>query len=245
MDWGNADLFWLPTLAAIGIWWLGLLAVITQPARPAKRYWTAILLIAGFAAIGISAWEQAARRDAASRLDQVWTRFGEVKGLPPLPAGTSPDQTVDAVAGALNALNDRIRELEGQLAELRNKAQARTISAENAAGMVDLLKAAGKHRVVVSCIPDDVEAFAYANQIASVLRQAGWDALGPETTTIFGDGAGMNVALYARSGTAPPDTAKLLVDAFTRFNVPFRSGVMPSDAIPDDATVELFVGHKP
>ena len=99
--------------------------------------------------------------------------------------------------------------------------------------------------MVVSCVPDDVEAYTYANQIANVLRASGWEALGPETTTIFGEAAAMGVALYVRGGGAPPEAARLVLDAFTRFNIPYRSGITPSDAIPDPATVELFVGHKP
>jgi len=48
-----------------------------------------------------------------------------------------------------------------------------------------------------------------------------------------------------RSNVAAPDTARLLLDAFTRFNLPYQSGIASNDAIPDPATVELFVGHKP
>jgi hypothetical protein len=53
----------------------------------------------------------------------------------------------------------------------------------------------------------------------------------------------MGITLYVRAG-ATPDAAKLLIDAFARFNIPYKSGVSPSDAIPDPATVELFVGPK-
>jgi hypothetical protein len=93
-------------------------------------------------------------------------------------------------------------------------------------------------------VPDDVEAFTYANQIANVLRAAGWDAHGPETTAIFGDAPAMGIRLYVRSGVAP-ETAKILLDAFTRFDVPFKSGTTSNDMIPDNTTVELFVSHKP
>ena len=84
----------------------------------------------------------------------------------------------------------------------------------------------------------------YANQIANVLRSAGWDAHGPETTAIFGDAPAMGIRLYVRSGVAP-DTAKILLDAFTRFDIPFKSGTTSNDMIPDNTTVELFVSHKP
>jgi hypothetical protein len=36
-----------------------------------------------------------------------------------------------------------------------------------------------------------------------------------------------------------------LADAFTKFNVPYQSGITPGDSIPDLETVELFVGPKP
>ena len=47
------------------------------------------------------------------------------------------------------------------------------------------------------------------------------------------------------SGGVAPDTAKILLDAFSRFDIPYRSGVTSNDMIPDNTTVELFVSHKP
>jgi hypothetical protein len=141
------------------------------------------------------------------------------------------------------SLNARIDELQHQIEVLREKSRGRAIDSDTAAKMADYLRPLGSYRVVVSCVPDDVEAFTYANQLANVLRTAGWDALGPETTTIFGTAPAMGITLYVRAG-ATPDAAKLLIDAFARFNIPYKSGVSPSDAIPDPATVELFVGPK-
>jgi hypothetical protein len=238
-------LLWLPTAALVAIWLLGLIALTAQLSHRHKRTWIIGFAVCGLAAALASGFEQAARLETATRLSRVWERVGKIKELPPLPPGTSPDQTVDAVATALGKLNDRVKELEHQLAALKVKSRTRTIPEENGGGLVEFLRKAGSHRVVVSCVPDDVEAFAYANEIANLLRQAGWDALGPETTKIFGEGTRMGVALYVRNGTAPPEAATLLVDGFTRFNIPYHSGVMPSEAIPDTATVELFVGHKP
>jgi hypothetical protein len=42
----------------------------------------------------------------------------------------------------------------------------------------------------------------------------------------------------------PPEAARVLIDAFSRYNIPYQSGITPSDAIPDPATVELFVSRK-
>ena len=247
--WDEVALWWLPTVPVAALAALAFLALARQPWRPSRKYWLAAMLLAGALAIGASAWQQNASRKAlageTARLNQVWSRLDEVGRLLPAGPGATPSQTFDTVAAALVALNARVRELEGQLRALEEKTQTRTIDPDSAAKIAEYLRQFGGHRVVVSCVPDDVEAYTYANQIANVLRASGWEALGPETTTIFGAPAAMGVSLYVRGGGAPPEAARLVLDAFTRFNIPYRSGITPSDAIPDPATVELFVGHKP
>jgi len=59
---------------------------------------------------------------------------------------------------------------------------------------------------------------------------------------------GRFAALQSRVRTERKSAAKAVEAAIqgtlARFNIPHQSGVAPSDAIPDPATVELFVGHK-
>jgi hypothetical protein len=246
---GEAALWWLPTAAVAAMTALGLVVAATQPWRPARKYRIAAVLLGGALAIAASAWQQNTSRAAlvgeTARLSQLWSRLDEVGRLLPAGPGSSPGQTFDTVAAALVSLNARIKELESQIQTLQEKNRTRTIDPDSAAKLAEYLRQFGSNRVVVSCVPDDVEAYTYANQIANVLRSSGWEALGPETTTIFGEAAAMGVTLYVRGGEAPPEAAKLVLDAFTRFNIPYKSGITPSDAIPDPATVELFVGHKP
>jgi hypothetical protein len=246
---GEAAPWWLPTAAVAALAVLGFLAFARQPWRPSRKYWLAAMLLAGGLAIGASAWQQNASREAlageTARLNELRARLDEVGRLLPAGPGTTPAQTFDTVAAALVALNTRIKDLESQIRALQEKNQTRTIDPDSAAKMAEYLRGFGGHRVVVSCVPDDIEAYTYANQIANVLRGSGWEALGPETTTIFGEAAEMGITLYVRGGGAPPEAARLVLDAFARFNIPYKSGITPSDAIPDPATVELFVGHKP
>jgi hypothetical protein len=54
----------------------------------------------------------------------------------------------------------------------------------------------------------------------------------------------MGVGVFVRDPTAP-DAAKILIDAFNQFNIPHQSGISADNAIPDNATVELFVAKKP
>jgi hypothetical protein len=251
MSWGEAALWWLPTAAVVVTTVLGLAALAAQPRRPAGKYWIAALLVVGALGIGASAWQQRASQVALdranARLGDVTARLYELGRL--LEAAPDTPQTFDTVAAAIVALNARIKELEGRIDALKESSRARAIDPDGSAKMAEYLRQfgspLGSRRVVVSCVPDDVEAYRYANQIANVLRASGWEALGPETTTIFGEAPAMGITLYVRGGAAPPEAVRFLIDAFTRFNIPYQSGIAPSDAIPDPATVELFVGRKP
>ena len=249
MIWGEAVRWWLPTAAVAGFAVLGALAAARQAWRPSRKYWIAAIALCGLLATAASVWQERANRAAlgeeTARLREVALRLDELGRLLETGPGTMPDQTFDTVATGIAALNAKIKDLEGQIHALQEKSRSRTIDADIAAQMAEYLRPSGSHRVVVSCVPDDVEAYNYANQIANVLRAAGWAALGPETTTIFGEAPRMGITLYVRGGAEAPDAVKLLIDAFIRFNIPYQSGVASNDAIPDPETVELFVGPKP
>ncbi len=249
MIWAEAARWWLPTAAVAAFALLALVALVRQPWRASRKYWIAALLFGAVMAIGVSVWQHHNTRVAlgqeTARLRDVAARLDELGRLLETGPGTTPDQAFDTAAAAIVSLNVKIKDLEGQIHALQEKTRTRAIDPDTAAKMADYMRQFGGHRVVASCAPDDLEAYHYANQIANVLRAAGWEALGPETTTIFGEGPVMGVTLYVRSGAAAPDAARLLIDAFTRFNIPYQSGIASNDAIPDPATVELFVGRKP
>lgn len=248
MAW-HAVLWWLPTAAVVAMTALGIVAAATQPPRPAKKYWVTALLLVGILATAASAWEQQTSRAElgaeTARLRMLGGKLDALGRLLPAGPGKTPDETFDTVTAAIHALNDKIQDLENQIDILKEKTRGRSIAPDTAARLAAYLRPFGSHPVVVSCAPDDVEAYDYANQIANVLREAGWDATGPEKTAIFGEAPAMGVRLFVRGGIAAPDAAKVLIDAFTRFNIPFESGLTPSEAIPDPATTELFVSHKP
>ena len=54
----------------------------------------------------------------------------------------------------------------------------------------------------------------------------------------------MGVTVFVRDPHSPA-AAKILIDAFSRFNVPYQTGIAASQTIPDTATVEVFVAKKP
>lgn len=270
MDWLNGVLsgvnwaalaVWVPT-AAVGLMVvLACLGAALLPERATVRR-DALLVVALFGAAAIAATVWTERRDTQQvadrgtttqqedaarttrRLHATWEAFeAATKALPPGPgpkAAVSFD-TPDASFAALSAQADS---LAGRVKAFQAGMQPRRIDDGTASAMIDYLKPLAHGRVVVSCIPEDDEAYFYANRLATILRQSGWDANGPEFTGIFGTAPAIGISLYVRGGE-PPDTAKVLTDAFTKFNIPYQGKIASSDAIPDTETVELFVGKKP
>jgi hypothetical protein len=239
---GEAALGWLPTAAVAALALFAIIALLRQPSPPSRKYWLAALVVIGAGAIATTAWREHRSRVA---LGATRARLDALTRLLHSAPGATPEETFDAAAATIAAQAARIKGLEGRIRTVEEQSRTRTIDPDSAAKLSAYLRPLGGHRVVVSCVPDDVEAYRYANQIANVLRESGWEALGPETTTIFGEAPAMGVTLYVRDGATPPEAATLLLDAFTRFNIPYQSGIAPSDAIPDPETVELFVGRKP
>jgi hypothetical protein len=133
-------------------------------------------------------------------------------------------------------LEDRVKELEAGR-------HARSISQKSADDLASYLKQFGSRRVIVSCIPDDIEAYQYANQVVNILRAANWQVQGPQVTKIFGEVRAPGINLYV-NGDNSSDTVKILLDGFAKFNIPYQSRVTPSGAIPDSETVELFIGTQ-
>jgi len=263
LDWPSLAA-WIPIAAVSAMAMVACLGAVMLPERPARRR-TGLLaaMLCGAVAVGGTVWQQrreagsaAAQRDAAS--DAAESREeGEAKLLRRLHAtselfaaavkelpGAGVVHSFDTVDAGFAALAAQSETLERRVKLLLAESAGRSIDDATAASLAAYLRQRGSHRVVVSCIPKDEEAYLYANRIATILRQAGWDAVGPEPTSIFGGASAMAIGLYARAGE-PPDAARLLTEAFTRFNIPYQSRIASNDMIPDAETLELYVAKKP
>jgi hypothetical protein len=241
------QLWWIPIAAVLGLIALGLVAVRGREPGRRRRPLAAILLF-GAVALAATVWQEAASRqllaEGRARLQEVASLLDQLGRSLPEGPGHSPAETVGTASGAIRALNARIEDLQEQIRTAKEKFQTRHLEPDTAAQVAAYLRQYGPYRVVVSTVPGDVEAFTYANQLANVLREAGWEARGPETTTIFGTPAYPGITLVAPQGAAGSKAVSALADAFARFNIPYRSGIAPSDAIPDPATIALFVSRK-
>jgi hypothetical protein len=221
---------WLPTLSVIVLTALALTAAGSPAVTPrGRRSWMASILLIGCLAVAAAVWLGRRQIEETSAL-----------------AGTSAAPLVPSVkfnAPSPAELTRRIKELENHVKELETVRNARSIKQPAADDMASYLRQFGSRRIIVSCIPNDLEAYQYANQLVNIVKAAKWEAQGPQSTRIFGDvrSPGVNVYVNADNHT---DTVKILMDGFSKFNVPYQSRVTPSDAIPDTDTVELFIGTQ-
>ncbi len=218
MSWAGALAGWLPALLVLILAAVAIAACRAEPAGPAERR----LRMAGIAVLGglavvATIWQQ---RAATVRISQL----------------------AEEVHSA--ALTKQVDALKDEIDKLRQTTRGRTISSDAAAKLADYLRTFGTHQVVVSCAPNDVEAYHYATEIVNVLKSANWDARGPEATTIFGDVKSMAISVYD-AGNGHSDTTKVLLAGLAKFGIPYQSRVPPSEALPDNQTVELFIGAKP
>jgi len=220
---------WLPTLFGITLTAVALTrAGVSLASAASRRIWLASILLFAALALTASVWQGKEQAEAPGRI------AGEIASSE---SNGSAMPTRAQLIGRAEALEKRVKELE-------EGGHGRSISAETAAKLAAYLRQFGSHRVVVSSAPDDLEAYNYANQLVNILKAAGWDAEGPEVTEAFGDVRAVGVNLYVNADTGA-DTARILLDGFAKFNIPYRSRVTPTQAIPDSETVELFVGSLP
>jgi hypothetical protein len=221
---------WLPTLLVILLTSLALTVASSSSiaASMGGRLWMAGIFLIGSLAITSTVWEAGKLVDGSVRL-----------------AGTTAAQplTTPPAGPATTDLTKRIKALEDRVRELESGRHARSVPLDAADRLAGYLQQFGSRRVIVSCIPDDMEAYQYANQIINILKEANWDAQGPELTRVFGDFRTPKVNIFVNAADHS-DTAKLLLDGFAKFNIPYQSGVTPSQVIPDTETVELFIGRK-
>lgn len=254
--WLDAAVQWGPVVpAAIGFA-LALIEAVVLPARLwVKGICVVIVLGCGMLAsadlnvqrhraqsIAVAATQVAAGEQIAA-LHGLWSQWDALSQTLP-PVDKIPPASFETTKDALASLSSQVALINRQINALKDRSQVRSIDDLMAPKLADYLHQFGSFPVVVSCVPNDVEAYDYANQIVNILRAAGWDAHGPEISAARSEAVAMGISVFVRDPRSP-GAAKILLDGFTRFNVPFQSGITASEAILDNATVELFVARKP
>ena len=224
---------WVPTLLIV----VGTALALTATGSPTtaasgRRLWMAGILAVG--CLAIAATVRLGLRDAEEGPALTGTS---------VPPRGSPAPPAPPGGPSASSLTFRIKVLEDHIRELEAGRHARSIPQQTADDLAAYLMQFGSRRIIVSCIPGDLEAYQYANQLVNTLKAAGWEAQGPQLTRIFGDVRSPAINVYV-NGDIGSDTQKLLMAGFTKFNIPYQNRVAPSGAVPDSDAVELFVGTR-
>src|SRR3954469_6487394 len=101
---GIEDLWWVPVVAVAAMTALGLLATRGRAPGAARQGWVLGLLIAGIAAVAVTAWQEAASHAAlgreAARLAEIDTRLDQLGTLLAQPPGpnTGPNTNGNTAA---------------------------------------------------------------------------------------------------------------------------------------------------
>ena len=222
----------------------------------AKGVWALAVALVGLGAVALLHWQQetgmsaaadqlsAGRAAETAALQGLWSQMDALSKTLPPPSGEGPAGSFDNVNDALASLSGKLAVVKEQIAALKAGETARSIDPATAAKLGDYLRQYGSYKVIISCVPGDVEAYGYATQLVDILKSAGWDASGPEQTANVVEGAAMGITVFDRDPSAP-GAAKILIDAFKQFNVPHQVGITAEYTAPDSATAELFVAKKP
>lgn len=208
-------LLWLPAVMACVLSAVALVSVALS-ATPAARRWGLICVAAvGAASLAVALWQASA---AAARIAEVIRR----------------DRTAE--------LATQVQSLQREIATLKESTRFRSLGPDLASRLAAYLRPFGPRKIVISCAANDIEAYRYATEIAAAIKEAGWDARGPEPTAIFGDVRAMGVNVYDSGGS---DTAKVLIGAMKQFGIPYQVRVPPNGETPAADAVELYIGGKP
>jgi hypothetical protein len=157
----------------------------------------------------------------------------------------------------LNAMIDGARMMEQQqkdaryaaeLAALRAKAQARTITPEQRSRLVAYLsKASPKGDIEVIWKRNDSEAQNFGNQVIAVLNDAGFHAREVTSPTSF-DVTGAGAWIVARDLAKlqrEPNAVGAIQNAFRDICGIFMDGTQRKDPFPDLGEVVIAIGAKP
>ena len=130
---------WLPALLIVALcaWHSRLPGCrLRKPAQGESRLLAAIAVL-GSAALAVSVWQGSAASNEIARLQQN-------------------DRT--------EQLALQVKSLEQELTKLKEATRARSLGEQTATKLADYLRPYGSRKIVVSCVPNDVEAYRYATE---------------------------------------------------------------------------------
>jgi hypothetical protein len=140
---------------------------------------------------------------------------------------------------------ERAARAEKSLLEVKQDIAPRTLSAEQRASFVKMLRTGPRGEVSITCLTGK-EPCDFAQHLAMALREAGWSVTGPTSMLFIRENSGPPVGLIISVPNAAvanqSSRAGMLQDALHAIGLEAPGNVNPNLK---DGEVNLFVGVKP
>ena len=245
-------LWWVPVVAVLAMTALGLLAARGTAARCGAPGW--VLLsdrrrrrdrVDRVAGDRRAAPRSAAKPRGSPKSARASTSSGNCCRKPQAAKlAETAAATFDTVSDAIRSLNARIEDLQEQIRAARETYRSRRIEPRNrvrssrriCAGSAPIASSCRAFRAMPRRSPTPISwstSCARPGGTRSARRRRRFSARLP-----------IPGSRCSRRAAARRKAVNALIEAFTRFNIPYRSGIPPREAIPDPGTVSLFVSGK-
>jgi hypothetical protein len=143
----------------------------------------------------------------------------------------------------LAAQQERAAKAEKELSELKEAVRPRRLTKEQQDALVKLLSSEPRGPVELVCVMGDGEGYAFAMQIDSVLKAAGWTVQGGGVAqAAYSGGNPTGFGIVVRNGITAPQYAARIQRAFFSIGIPLAGAEL---ADRPEGAVMILVGNKP
>jgi len=132
--------------------------------------------------------------------------------------------------------------LEKTLEEVRRRQMPRTLSPDQRARLVEILRMGSKGEIEITCVLGDAEGFAFATELDGLLKAAGWTVGGGGVNqAVYTGGNPKGAGIVIRNARAVPPHAIALQQSFGAIGFPMGAAENPE--LPEGKIV-LLIGNK-
>jgi transposase len=211
-------------------------------------FWNSMVLYALLATAMVGAAIFFSQRLANVRAKQLADVMGKMAVIKEAKVASLQKDAIDAKAAqqrveiSLAEQQEKAATAEHSLLLLQRRMEPRKLSGEQKARLLEILKHRPKGKISIMSVMGDQEGSAFASDIETTLRAAGWETGGGAGQSVYTGGNPIGLGILVKSGKSAPVYAGELQQAFFSIGVPLAGA---ENATLPDGTVEIVVGNKP
>jgi hypothetical protein len=180
-------------------------------------------------------------RDNLTLRKDLSSEIGKVAGLQKDAADAKAAQ--QKVEIELARQREQTAKAEKSLADLRERIKPRRLDDNQRAALVRLLSGPPQGTIDIVCVMGDGEGYAFATDIDSSIKAAGWIVSGGGVSqAAYSGGNPIGFGIIVRNAITAPPYAVRIQRAFFSIGIPLNGAEDPK--LPE-GTVQIIVGNKP